>query len=383
MRTNHLSIIWILLSKEWMRLKRNPSALMAVGLLILMAFLVQMETKSNQKSLSEITACRVVYSVEDDFILHLKANQHPKLAVKFLKVNVSLAKGGWVNYANNIDCVAEISEVVTKNGKPTRGIVFRNNQADLSKINGLSRWVLSGLAAHQSGMNIAQSMQPLHHTEKNTNKPKFDLSNAKSKAMVSAMLLFSAQFFICCALFISLTASERERGVLQAIALTPASAQQILFAKILFHLGLALIASFAMIAILKSRWIFLPNAWLMVTPVLIFSSLGLLTVATFIVSFNKTQTSASLMGFCYLMLVGVVFALSQNFAGFALIKQLMFEHHVISLYGILFDETSLTRKQAIINSLTLIMHGAYLLVIVPILLLISNVVWRKKGWRQH
>jgi ABC-type transport system involved in multi-copper enzyme maturation permease subunit len=381
--SSNLYLFRVLFYKEWMRLKRNPSALMAVGLLILMAFLVNIETQPKDQRLSNANrACRVVYSIEDDFIRHLKANQHPKLLVKFLKVEVRLDGSSYVDYASGINCVAEISELVTKAGKPTRRITFRNSQSDLKKISGLSRWLLSGLAAHHSGMNIQQSMQPITSNQANPSSKPFDLTNGKSKAMVSAMLVFSTQFFICCALFISLTASERERGILQALALTPASPKQLLFAKVAFHLALSLVASYIIISILKTNWFSLPVAWLFITPVLLFSSLGLIAVASFIVSFNKTQTSASLMGFCYLMLVGVVFALSQNFAGFAIVKQLMFEHHVISLYGILFDGTSLTRQEATASGLMILVHIGALLLIIPSLMAISFFVWRRKGWRQ-
>lgn len=40
--------LWILYCKEWFRIKRNPAALMAAGLIVLMAFLVSIENRANQ-----------------------------------------------------------------------------------------------------------------------------------------------------------------------------------------------------------------------------------------------------------------------------------------------------------------------------------------------
>lgn len=81
------------------------------------------------------------------------------------------------------------------------------------------------------------------------------------------------------------------------------------------------------------------------------------------------------MGFCYLMFVGVVFALSQNFKGFTLLKVFMFEHHVISALSMFFN--GITRN----NYLLLGAHLLTLTVIVVVLSVISFVLWQRKGWK--
>jgi hypothetical protein len=356
------------------RLKRNPAALMAVGLLILMAFLLNIESKAQQTARrSSDWPCLVVYNENTSLIQHLKRNQNPKLKVKFKhnpKVNTSNIK-----YASVVDCVAEIqdfqpSESVDK--RIQQNIIFRHGGSDSSmkKTNGFARWVLSSMAAKYSDQNIGQSFKPLPNSR---SKPtaSLDLGNKKSRAMVSAMLIFSTQFFVCCALFISLTAHEKEKSILQALALTLASPRLQLMVKVGFHLSLSLIASFIMLAVISPSHLFYVGTWW----ILITSSIGLIGVATILTSLNLTQTSASLMGFCYLMFVGVVFALSQNFKGFNLIKIFMFEHHVISAMTMFFN--GITRK----NYLLLGAHLISLTVIVTIICIVSFMLWQRKGWK--
>jgi hypothetical protein len=367
-------LVKTLYAKEWMRLKRNPAALMAVGLLILMAFLLNIESKAQQTAKrSSGWPCLVVFNENTSLIQHLKLNQNPKLKVKFVqdsKVNDSIIK-----YASAVDCVAEIQDIQELKligMRPQQKIIFRHGGSDSSikKTNGLARWVLSSMVAKYSNHNIGQEIQPLPNSK---SKPaaSLDLGNKKSRAMVSAMLIFSTQFFVCCALFISLTAHEKEKSILQALALTLASPRLQLMVKVGFHLSLSLVASIIMLTVISPAHLFYVATWW----ILIASSIGLIGVATILTSLNRTQTSASLMGFCYLMFVGVVFALSQNFKGFTFLKVLMFEHHVISALSMFFN--GITRR----NYLLLGAHLLSLSVIVTIISIVSFMLWQRKGWK--
>lgn len=374
MSVSRLQLVKILYSKEWVRLKRNPAALMAVGLLVLMAFLLNIESKAQQSaSRAASWPCLVVFNQDNALIQHLKHNQNPKLKIKFVNnPNVNVSK---IRYASVVDCVAEIHDIQELNlidKRPQQTIIFRHGGSDTSikKTNGLARWVLSSMAAKYSQQNIDQSFKSLPNSR---SKPaaSLDLGNKKSRAMVSAMLIFSTQFFVCCALFISLTAHEKEKSILQALALTLASPRLQLLVKIGFHLSLSLIASFVMLAVISPAHLFYVGTWW----ILVASSIGLIGVATILTSLNRTQTSASLMGFCYLMFVGVVFALSQNFKGFTLLKVFMFEHHVISALSMFFN--GITRN----NYLLLGAHLLSLTVIVVLINLVSFMLWQRKGWK--
>lgn len=374
MKVSRYHLIKTLYSKEWVRLKRNPAALMAVGLLVLMAFLLNIESKAQQTAKrASGWPCLVVFNEDNTLIQHLKRNQHPKLKVKFVhnpKVNTSS-----IRYASVVDCVAEIQDIQEPkwiDKRPQQKIVFRHggSEASIKRTNGLARWLLSSMTAKYSNQNIGQQMQPLPNSR---SKPatSLDLGNKKSRAMVSAMLIFSTQFFVCCALFISLTAHEKEKSILQGLALTLASPRLQLIVKVGFHLSLSLFASFIMLTVISPAHLFYVGTWW----ILVASSIGLIGVATILTSLNRTQTSASLMGFCYLMFVGVVFALSQNFKGFTLLKVFMFEHHVISSLSMFFN--GITRT----NYLLLGAHLLSLTVIVVLINLVSFMLWQRKGWK--
>lgn len=371
--TSYLKNIWILYCKEFNRLKHNPAALMAVGLMVIMALLINIETKSIQKEkkANNQSSCIVAYHNNYPLIAHLKQNRHPKLNITFRRVDRPITVNSKISYPKNTYCAAELS--FNNNRRNTLNIIFRSTNANSNKLHGFTRWLLSNTAAFYSDFNVQQKIAPFK-LAKNKSKNKrtsFDLGNKNAKAMVSAMLLFSTQFFICCALFISLSASEKEKGVINALALTPVSTQQMLYAKYLFHLSISLIASLIVLSILQWNWIVRLWPILFFTPIFFFTSINLVSIASIIVSYNKTQTAASLMGFCYLMLVGVVFALSKQFIGFTIIKELMFESHSISLYNQLFNQLN-QGMIPYIASFTLLAG------ITVVLFFIARYIWIKK-----
>jgi hypothetical protein len=116
--------------------------------------------------------------------------------------------------------------------------------------------------------------------------------------ITTALVLF-AVFFVCVYLLPSLTCEEREKGVLLAQALSPATAGEILAAKFLFYpvVGIALAALLAGLnqpAVLRQ-----PFFWCALTV----SACGSLGIGMSIASLAKTQRAASMGALCYLMVV--------------------------------------------------------------------------------
>lgn len=385
--------LWVLYSKEWFRLKRNPAALMAVGLIVLMAFMVSIETKATTRAAAIAKRpCLVVHQHGDAFAAHLQqASGRP--AVRFIAVDERLSPGRHPNYPPQVTCAVEIGSTMADGSSATESspasesssatesrpasesnrqlsLVFRHG-GDTRALYPLTQWLLAELAAY-SGQPLAQKTLPLPNSEaQQQNRGKIDLATKQSRAMINAMLIFSAQFFVCCALFISFAAHERERGISQALALTASGPFELLLAKVLFHLTLALTSSALIVGIVHG-WATLalwPLWWM-----LLFSSLGLMAIAILITSLTRQQTSASLVGFCYIMLMGVVFALSQSFPAFAVLRQFMFEHHFINSAMLFFDWK---RAHAAVFFGNLIM----LSVLSSALMGIALWMWKWRGWR--
>ncbi len=136
-----------------------------------------------------------------------------------------------------------------------------------------------------------------------------------------AMVVF-ALYFTCVYLLPTLTCEERERGVLLAQALSPASPAEILTAKFLFYptIGIALAATLAGIyrpAVLAS-----PFFWL----ALIGVSGGFLGIGMTIATLARTQRAAFMGSMCYLLSVALIlFICQQN--GIWVVSSLAVEYH--------------------------------------------------------
>jgi hypothetical protein len=120
-------------------------------------------------------------------------------------------------------------------------------------------------------------------------------------AVATGMVVF-ALYFACVYLLPTLNCEERERGVLLAQALSPASPAEILAAKFLFYptLGIALAAALAAIyqpAVLGSLFF-----WLAVTAV----AAGFLGIGMTVATLAKTQRAAFMGAMCYLLSVSLV-----------------------------------------------------------------------------
>jgi ABC-2 type transporter len=122
------------------------------------------------------------------------------------------------------------------------------------------------------------------------------------RAAVATGLVVFSLYFACVYLLPTLNCEERERGVLLAQALSPASPTEIVSAKFLFYplFGIALAATLAAIyktAILSSLFF-----WLALFAV----GGGFLGIGMTIATLARTQRAAFLGGMCYLMSVSMV-----------------------------------------------------------------------------
>lgn len=127
--------------------------------------------------------------------------------------------------------------------------------------------------------------------------------------MVATVLMMFALFLFCVYLLPSFTCEERERGVLLAQVLSPATTDEILAAKFLFYpvlgMGLAVLQAglYSPIALLR------PFFWL----VLFTFALGYLSVGLTIASLARTQRKASMGALCYLLIVTLALFITEQF----------------------------------------------------------------------
>jgi hypothetical protein len=140
-------------------------------------------------------------------------------------------------------------------------------------------------------------------------------------AIATGMVVF-ALYFACVYLLPTLNCEERERGVLLAQALTPASPTEILVAKFLFYpaFGLGLAATLS--AIYKPDVLSSLFFWLSLLAV----GGGFLGIGMTIAAMARTQRAAFLGGMCYLLSVSMVLLICAT-NGIPLLPSLAVEYH--------------------------------------------------------
>ncbi|MGL6072971.1 MAG: ABC transporter permease [Fimbriiglobus sp.] len=140
-------------------------------------------------------------------------------------------------------------------------------------------------------------------------------------AICTGMVVFCLYFF-CVYLLPTMTCEERERGVLLAQALSPASPSEILAAKFLFYPTIGMGMAAVLAGIYKPELLSTLFFWL----ALVALGAGFLGIGMTVATLAKTQREAFMGSMCYLMSVSLIlFICQQN--SIPLIPYLAIEFH--------------------------------------------------------
>lgn len=140
-------------------------------------------------------------------------------------------------------------------------------------------------------------------------------------AIATGMVVF-ALYFACVYLLPTLTCEERERGVLLAQALSPASPTEILTAKFLFYPTLGIVLAATLAGLYKPAVLSTLFFWLALTAM----AAGFLGIGMTVATLAKTQRAAFMGSMCYLLSVSLIlFICSQN--GIPFVPHLALEYH--------------------------------------------------------
>lgn len=193
------------------------------------------------------------------------------------------------------------------------------------------------------------------------------IGSPDTRSQLATALVLIALFFASVYLLPSLTCEERERGVLLAQALSPASPLEILGAKFLFYpvLGMTLGAGLAGIYNVSVLWS--PFFWL----ALLATALGTLGIGLSIASLARTQRQASMGALCYMLVISLfMFICQQN--GIPFLPQLALEYHAPRLlHAALSDNVQLSDLVSLAGAFGLATGWASL----------SVFLFRRGGWQ--
>lgn len=303
-----------LLGKEVRRQLANRGGIALAALLVVAALLVTFFSNDGGQDgalTGRVEACYIDYWREDAWLRHLRDHVPAELKrqIKFRDVNRLATTGNELLYppgtgAIQIRPVGADAKIWVWQPSPNSLLAYevwfwresaRFFQRQAAESYASSLWTKTSLKTPNGDGQLQEERSQL--------KGGLDM-----RSSITAALVLFALFFFCVYLLPSLMCEERERGVLLAQALSPASPLEILVAKFLFYpaAGIGLAAVLAGIA--KPEVLSTPFFWL----VLVVAAIGSLGIGLTIACIAKTQRAASMGALCYMLVIALFLFICQQ-----------------------------------------------------------------------
>jgi hypothetical protein len=310
-------ILKTLLHKEVLRHLANRGGIALVLLLIVASLLLSLtggeETAGG--GIGGVKRCYIDYSESDGWVAHLKANTPKDLAGQLRFRNIRRAPtsaDGTIIYSQN---TGGIQIRANPGGSPRYLVWVWHPGADASSLAPFEAWFWRETQRYTLAQT-APALTRLSPSERRAIIPPesiLERSQLKGgldpRSGIATSLVMFGLFFVCVYLLPSLSCEERERGVLLAQALSPASPREILAAKFLFYPLLGLLLAAVLGGTYNPEVLLKPFFWL----ALLVGVCGSMGIGLTIASLARTQRAASLGAMCYLLTVSVVlFICAQN-----------------------------------------------------------------------
>jgi len=316
-----MGIVRILVNQQARRLLKNPAAIMLLVLTVSIALLVSTGGffKPQPGPSQSDTRYWLIYDVDGPWIEHLREHAPETPRLRFLErdsVQFPLPR--------SVEAI-EVQMSPTEDSEQSR-ILYHTSSADLTSLGSLPSWLWREAAAHYGEIEFLEETVAATKSGKPTGASTLEntkLSELLTPGMVAVMLIFSVQFFTCTHMLVSLAGQDRERGTSLALALTPATLEEILVARMAFHLLVAMVVSAMIVIILAPQAILSSLMW----AVLLTGSIGFVAVGTVISSMARSQGTAGLTVVCYMLFGAFVFYLAARFPAVAMARQASFEHY--------------------------------------------------------
>lgn len=375
-------ILAVLVGREARRLRKNPTAILLLGLLVTIAVLLALSRTERRQPMN----CWVVYEQASPWteLLRRRGTNNPRIRVVSMGEVKSLS--GSRVYPPH-DCAIELV------GQSARRPVPPNPDhhelaEDITDENITLRFLYPGndpnviapylqwfwpITAEYFGSTTPFSVTtlPITGTSRAAVMERLkqsSITELMTEEFMATILLIVVLFVTCCHLQVSFASQDRERGTLFALALTPASAGELLLSRYLFHLALGWTACVVIVGILRPTAF--PHLVLWVTIAL--TSIGLVSVGTVMSSLARTQAAAGVLSLCYMLFGGVLFYLATKFSAFASIKEASFESRCLPLLFVSLKQNVSLEKAPGLSQLT---------ALVGLWTLSASWLFRQRGWR--
>jgi ABC-2 family transporter protein len=370
-------ILKTLLHKEVLRHLANRGGIALVLLLIVASLLLSLtggeESQGASGGFGGVKRCYIDYWERDAWVEHLMANTPKDLESQIRFRNVRRAPtnaDGTILYAQNTGGI----QIRPNPEKSPRYLVWVwHPGADGSALAPFEAWFWRETQV----FTLAQTAPALTHLSPDARRsittPDSVLTRSQLKggldprSGIATSLVIFGMFFVCIYLLPSLSCEERERGVLLAQALSPASPREILAAKFLFYPLLGILLAAVLAGAYNPRVLIEPFFWL----TLLVGVCGSMGVGLTIASLARTQRAASLGAMCYMLGISVVLVICQQ-NGVPFLPYLALEYHCPRII------------HAVLGDAVQWYHWAHLAgaaVLACVWAVVATVLFRRYGWQ--
>jgi len=308
MRWHILRTLWY---KELLRHGANRGGIVLVVLLMAASLLLSFfggPTQSGENMMGGVKLCCFDYWQEDDLIRHLKNNLPDELRtrVRFRSVDtLHFNQEGLIVYPQNM------AAIQIRNGAgETKPLLWFWEPGGTAPLAPFEIWFWKELHRfnnERTRMHVAtENAQHLlieFDEKRSTLKGGLD-----PRSGIATSLVIFGLFFVCVYLMPSMSCEERERGILLAQALSPASAREILAAKFLFYPVLAIALAAVLAGTYRPQVLIQPYFWL----ALITAAAGSMGVGLTIASLARTQRMASMGAMSYMFVATLFLVICQQ-----------------------------------------------------------------------
>lgn len=315
------TLVW----KEWLRMCKNVPAIMLLGLLVALALLI---ATSRPRGRAGPPPCLLVYWQDGPWIEYLRSAIPRDLPIRVVSQSELRRVDNDIRYPRGTHAIE--LRPTRKGGAPAE-IWYRHAGSDPNVLWPHTRWFWSATLQHFG--NVPEFLEGTRRIGSRQVAVGIDslesvtVSELLQTETMGTLLLFFILFFTCCHMLVSTTSQERERGTLLAIALSPATLVEMLAAKVLFHLSLGLSLSTITVAVLRASTLLEPLFWLS----MFFGAFGFISIGICVSALARTQATAGLITLSYMLGVGLVFYLSQEFSAFVVLQRSLLESYFFPL----------------------------------------------------
>jgi len=322
MRWHILKTLWY---KELLRHGANRGGIVLVVLLMAASLLLSFfggPTESGENIIGSVKLCYIDYWQEDDLVRHLRNNQPAELKrqLRFRAIDQAyFNRNGAIVYPQNTGAIQIRNEAGA--AKP---LLWFWEPAGTAPLAPFEIWLWKEVR------RFSNEQTRMHVATEHAKRLSIDFDEKRStmkggldpRSGIATSLVIFGLFFVCVYLMPSMGCEERERGILLAQALSPASPREILAAKFLFYPVLALLLAAVLAGTYRPQVLVRPFFWL----ALITAAAGSMGIGLTIASLARTQRMASMGAMSYMFVVTLFLVICQQ-CGIPGLPYLMLEYH--------------------------------------------------------